>query len=173
VQKKNVLVFSFFSLPLSFPFFPQRSHLFLLSSSSNRFGNQIIRCPTGFPIPVVQLCLNRNYNSHKENKIFFSIPHIFPSIFLLSSSISLSSILSSFRLCSVLLPAPFPPSLSLSSQHIVHLLSSPSRQFLFSISSFPHLHLAVIFSLSHSPTPETPEFPLSHTSQTPSCISIF
>jgi hypothetical protein len=160
VQKKNVLVFSFFSLPLSFPFFPQRSHLFLLSSSSNRFGNQIIRCPTGFPIPVVQLCLNRNYNSHKENNIFFSISHSFPSIFFLSSSISLSSILSSFRLCSVLLPAPFPPSLSLSWQHIVHLLSSPSRQFLFSISSFPHLHLAVIFSLSHSPTPETPEFPL-------------
>jgi hypothetical protein len=34
---------------------------------------------------------------------------------------------------------------SLSWRHILHLLSSPSVQYLFSLSSFPHLNLAIIF----------------------------
>jgi hypothetical protein len=34
---------------------------------------------------------------------------------------------------------------SLSSEHILHFLSSPSVQYLFALSSFPHLNLAIIF----------------------------
>jgi hypothetical protein len=48
---------------------------------------------------------------------------------------------------------------SLSSSRIVHLLSSPFFQYLFSLSSFPHLHFVIIFlSLSRSLSPGTLEF---------------
>jgi hypothetical protein len=62
------------------------------------------------------------------------------------------------RLRSIFLPVPFSHSVSfrrmcsivaLSSRHLLHLLSSPSVPFLFSLSSFPLLNLAIIF-LSHT-----------------------
>jgi hypothetical protein len=52
-------------------------------------------------------------------------------------SLSLSLIsLHPLHMCSII---------SLSSLHILHLLSSPSVQYLFSLSSFAHLNLAIIF----------------------------
>jgi hypothetical protein len=54
--------------------------------------------------------------------------------------------------------------LSLSPQQILHLLSSPSIKYLFSHSSFPHLNLVILFfSLLHSLSLGTPEFPLLYT----------
>jgi hypothetical protein len=83
-------------------------------------------CPTGFlilsPTPLV------SYS-------FSSLPFLFHP--------------SPCRLRSIFLPVPFSPSLSLSSRHLLHLLSSPSVPFLFSVSSFPPLNLAIIF-LSHT-----------------------
>jgi hypothetical protein len=74
---------------------------------------------------------------------FFPIPFSIRFLFFSSSSISLSPILSPFRLHSGFLPFPFSSSLShfatsiphlLSSQHLLHLLSSPSIQIpLFSL----------------------------------------
>jgi hypothetical protein len=103
-----------------------------------------------------------------NNYIFIYIPHPFLSLFFPSSSISLSSILSPFRLHTVFLHVPFSPSplsfrsiVSLSSKRIQHLLSSPSIQYLFSLSSFPHLNLAIIFLSFHSLFLDIPEFPLS------------
>jgi hypothetical protein len=49
-----------------------------------------------------------------------------------------------------------------SSQHILHLFSSPSIQYLFSLYFLPHLNLAIIFfSFALFLFPGTPEFPLS------------
>jgi hypothetical protein len=45
-------------------------------------------------------------------------------------------------MCSILSLCVCP---SISSWHILHLLSSPSLQYLFSLSSFKHLNLAIIF----------------------------
>jgi hypothetical protein len=121
---------------------------------------------------------NRQQSKHKNNNsqkkiIFISIPHPFFFLFFPSSSISLSSILSPFRLHSVFLPVSFFPSLSFRYIHstCAQLSLSPhstfcSFQFLFSLSSFPHL-LTIILLLSHSLSPDTPEFPLSYTSHTP------
>jgi hypothetical protein len=69
-------------------------------------------------------------------------------LFFPSSSISLSSILSPFHLHSVFLPVPF--------FHMCSIISlSPhstfcSFQFLFSLSSFPHLNLTIISSFALS-----------------------
>jgi hypothetical protein len=63
-------------------------------------------------------------HTNSLNKLLFSIPQSF----LIS--------LHPFHMCSIV---------SLSSLHILHLLSSPSIQYLFSVSSFPHLNLAIIF----------------------------
>jgi hypothetical protein len=54
-------------------------------------------------------------------------PRSFPSLNLIS--------LHPFHICSIV---------SLSSLHILHLLSSSSIKYLVSLSSFPHLHLAII-----------------------------
>jgi hypothetical protein len=61
--------------------------------------------------------------------------HSYFSSFLFFPSLSFRY-LHPFHTCSIVF---------LSSQHILHLLSSPSVQFLFSLSSFPHLNLAIIF----------------------------
>jgi hypothetical protein len=71
------------------------------------------------------------------------IPHPFLFPFCPSCSISFSSILSPFHLHSVFVRLPFSPSLSF--PYILHLLSSPSVQYLFSLSSFLHLNFAIIF----------------------------
>jgi hypothetical protein len=76
---------------------------------------------------------------------FFPILHLFLFLSILSFSISF--------IHSISLPSSFfPLSLSLSlshfspsSLHILHLLSSLSILCLFSLSSFPHLNLAIIF----------------------------
>jgi hypothetical protein len=93
-----------------------------------------------------------------QHNIFNSYSHPSLSLYFLSSSTPLSSILSPFRLHSVFLAAPFPSLslisshtlhicsiVSLSSLHILHVLSSPSVQYLFSLSSFPHLNITTIF----------------------------
>jgi hypothetical protein len=101
-------------------------------------------------------CCNRRDETH----------HPSPSLSFPSSSMSLLSILSPFRLHSVFHPVSFPP---LSFRYIystcaglTHSLliaysvrsSSPSIQYLFSLSSFPFLNLAIIFlSLVFSRTP--------------------
>jgi hypothetical protein len=74
-------------------------------------------CPTGFQIPYN---LKKKYINITEQKmaipkisqhnIFSSYSHPSLSLSFLSSSTALSSILSPFRLCSVFLAAPFPPS---------------------------------------------------------------
>jgi hypothetical protein len=75
-----------------------------------------------------------------QHNLFNSYSHPSFSLSFLSSYTPLSSILSPFRLRSVFLAAPFPPSLSFrrigstcarsSSRHILHLLSSPYVQYL-------------------------------------------
>jgi hypothetical protein len=69
--------------------------------------------------------------------IFFIHPISLPSSFSISPSSSFSLISPDpFHMCSIV---------SLASYHVLHLLSSPSVQYLFSLSSFPHLNLAIIF----------------------------
>jgi hypothetical protein len=96
--------------------------------------------------------------NHLILTILIPIPHPSPYLFL-----SLLSHISFFHLISLpfsfgISPRFFPSlclislhpfldclSLSLSSRHILHLFSSPSIQYLFSVSSFPHLNFAIIF----------------------------
>jgi hypothetical protein len=105
-----------------------------------------------------RLAARQSISGKPVKPIFFlPIPHPSPSLFLPSSSIPHSSILSLSRLRSVFLLVSFPLShfaasvphvrdrLSLSSRHILHILSSSSIQYLFSLSSFPHLNLTIIF----------------------------
>jgi hypothetical protein len=83
---------------------------------------------------------------------------------LLLANYTISSIPSAFHLHSVFLPVlSLPLSFSfryihstcallpLSPQHALHLLSSPSVQYLFSLSSFQHLNLSIIFLSLLSP----------------------
>jgi hypothetical protein len=90
-----------------------------------------------------------------QHNIFNSYYHPSLSLSFLSSSTPLSSILSPFRLRSVFFAAPLPPSISFRRIRSTCALSSHSPrgtsctsssvQYLFSLSSFLHLNLAIIF----------------------------
>jgi hypothetical protein len=108
-------------------------------------------------------CICINITKHKitigKITFFIPIPHLSPSLSFPFSSISFSYI----RISPSLISLHPCAQLSLSSQHILHLLSSPSVQYLLSLSSFSHLNLAFIFLfLALSLSPGTREFPVIH-----------
>jgi hypothetical protein len=78
--------------------------------------------------------------------MFLSIPHPFLFAFCPSSSISLSSILSPFRLHSVFFPVPFSPSLSHFATSIPHVLNCLSLLIAHSAPSFLSFHPVPVFS---------------------------
>jgi hypothetical protein len=81
------------------------------------------------------------------NETFFFVPHPFLFPFCPSFSISLSSIVSIFRLRSVFLPVPFSPSLSF---HYIHSTSAQLSLFLLtahSTPSFLSFHPIPVFSI--------------------------
>jgi hypothetical protein len=103
---------------------------------------------------------------------FLRLPYLFqlsylPSVFIQYFSPFLSLFLISrhpFHMCLIV---------SLSLKHILHFLSSPSIQYLLSLSSCPHLNLAIIFlCFTLSPPRYSEIFPLSYTSHTSCCIWI-
>jgi hypothetical protein len=97
---------------------------------SNKSTLEILMIMLYFPYGLSNSCIQfyqKNNNSKKNNIFFLSPSFLFP--FCTSFSTSLSSILSPFHLYSVFFPDLF----------------SPSVQYLFSLSSFPHLNLAIIF----------------------------
>jgi hypothetical protein len=74
------------------------------------------------------LITNKNNNSKNGHFLLFPYPlSSFLIPFFPSSSISLSSIVSPFRLYSIFLPVPFSPSLSLH-PHVLHSLSPSSHR---------------------------------------------
>jgi hypothetical protein len=79
--------------------------------------------------------------------IFFPIPHPFLFLLFSASSISLSSILSPFRLHSVFLPVPFSSSLSHFATSIPHVLNCPSLLIAHSALSFLFFHPIPLFYL--------------------------
>jgi hypothetical protein len=111
-----------------------------------------------------QQCKHKNNNSQKKKFLILSLTPFFSILSLLFhiSFIHLISLPSSFSIS----PRSF------LSDVLNYLSLSPhstfcSFQFLFSLSSFPHLNLTIILLLLHSLSPGTPEFPLSYTSPTP------
>jgi hypothetical protein len=75
------------------------------------------------------------------------MPHPFLFLSFPSSSISLSSILSPFRLHSVFLPVPFSPFLSHFAESIPHVLNCLSLLIAHSVPSFLSFHTLPVFPL--------------------------
>jgi hypothetical protein len=113
-------------------------------------------------------CIHITITKHKItipkfSKITFLIPiphHPSPSLSFTSSSISLSFFLSPFRLHSVFLSVPFPPSLSHFTTFFPHLLDCLSASSFLSFHPIPVFSLLILTSES------------CHASHTPCCIWI-
>jgi hypothetical protein len=120
--------------------------------------------PTGFQIPAYSFISTKLKLNTSKNNIFLSIPHHSVSRSFLSSSVSLSSILSPFRLRSVfrcirstcltfLAAHPAPSQLSFRPIPILSLLvfASESRHhFPFFRALSPHVHRNSLCLASHA-----------------------